>query len=144
MSPVEDEIRRLHEVFCELTDQQGFSLNFGRDRAWFDWMRCGWGEADLRLVIRWVRIGQGQGKRNPGALKFSNLIGDREKFEEDLMEARRELNARPRKPALVQTVQALPGGGERRVEVLRDQSVDAVDVSGAFAALREQLGGSKL
>jgi hypothetical protein len=133
------EIERLHGIFCELTGQEGFSLRFGRDRVWWDWMRCGWGEEELRLVVRYLRRGIADGRRNPGALKFSNLIGQPDRFEEDLAEARRVLGARKPKPQYIPATQSLPGGGERSIVVPRDSEEDCVDVSTAFAELRKAL-----
>lgn len=129
--------RELHELFCEITGQQGLSLRFDRMRTWHEWMSCGWTDDDLRVVVRYLRRGIAEGRRNPGALKFRNLIGQPDLFEEELVEARRELRVRQPRPSTVERKQSLPGGGDRIVEVPRDDP--PVDVSQVFSALREQL-----
>lgn len=84
-----EEIHALHKVFVELTgrdiplDLQGY-----REHQWWDWGQQGYTEADLRLVVDYVRRGIREGKRNVGALKFVNMIGDPLRFGEDLAEAK--------------------------------------------------------
>ena len=89
------EIAALHQLYCQLTSQAGMPCRFDRVRQWHDWMQCGWGEKDLRIVVRYLRSMINERKRNEGALKFSNLIAQVDRFEEDLYEARRVLNIRP-------------------------------------------------
>lgn len=135
----EERARALHAVFCEITGQQGLSLRFDRMRVWHEWMQCGWGEEELRLVVRYLRRGISEGRRNNGALKFSNLIGQPDRFEEDLLEARRVMRIRPPRPATVESKQALPGGGERIIEVPPEDA--PVDVARVFATLRKEIMG---
>lgn len=130
------DVEAMHGLYCELTGQQGFGLRFGRDRVWWEWMQNGWGEDELRLVVRYLRKGIAEGKRNQGALKFSNLIGQPDRFEEDLLEARRVLNARPRKPATIVTTQRTGDGALRMVEVPRPTDNDVVDIRAAMDAMR--------
>lgn len=132
-------VESLHALYCELTAQQGFSLRFGRDRVWWDWLQYGWGEDELRLVVRYLRKGIAEGKRNQGALKFSNLIGQPDRFEEDLLEARRVLNARPRKPSTIVTTQRTGDGALRMVEVPRPTDDDLVDIRDAMRAMRDAI-----
>jgi hypothetical protein len=129
------EVEKLHSVFCEITGQQGLSLRFDRLRGWHEWIQCGWGEEDLRLVVRYLRRAIAEDKRNPGALKWSNLIGQPDRFEEDLYEARRVLR-KPR-PETVQRPQPLPGGGARLVESAPPD--EPVDVGAFFTDLRKRL-----
>jgi len=129
-----NDIDALHGLYCELTDQQGLGLRFDRMRMWHDWARCGWGQEELRLVVRYLLIGIEQGKRNNGCLKFSNLVGQVDKFEEDLFEARRVLKARKPKPALVERVQQV-GSAQRIVEVPPEE-LPPMDVGKFFEDLR--------
>lgn len=140
-SETEARVQELHGLFCDLTDQHGLSLRWDRARMWHEWMRCGWSDDDLRVVVRYIRRGIADGRRNPGALKFRNLIGQPDLFEEELLEARRVLRIRQPRPPTVECKQALPGGGERIIEVPRDDP--PVDVAQVFSALREQLSRNK-
>ena len=132
-----EEINRLHALYCELTEQEGMGLRFDRLRMWHDWTKCGWGAEDLRMVVRYLNLGINQGKRNQGSLKFSNLIGQLDRFEEDLFEARRVLRTRKPKPALVERVQQV-GTAQRIVEVPPEE-VPPMDVGKFFADLRRGL-----
>lgn len=82
------EIESLHRVYGEVTGQP-INLTMDRDRTWFEWMARKFTEVDLRMVVRHLKVGINQGKRNDGALKFSNLIGNPDLFEEDLAACRK-------------------------------------------------------
>lgn len=95
------EIRRLHAAYVRLTglavslDLQGY-----REMVWFQWMRLGFTEADLVCVVRYVKgfIQRGDRGWNLGTLKFNSLIGQPDKFEELLAEARVRGKSENRKP----------------------------------------------
>lgn len=92
-----EEIQQLHELYRELTGLV-IRLDMARERDWFEWRKRGFGKAELALVVRHIKAGIRTGKRYPGALKFSNLIGMPDRFEEDLAQARaegRKVAARP-------------------------------------------------
>jgi hypothetical protein len=76
-------IEQLHALYVALSGQD-IPLNMDRERVWFDWVKAGFSADDLRIVVRGIRNGIKEGKRNHGALKFSNLIGMADHFEEDL------------------------------------------------------------
>lgn len=80
-------MKALHERYVALTGMV-VRLDMQREGMWFEWMRRGWGVEDLELVVAQVRRGIREGKRNVGALKFSNLVGQVDYFEEDLALAR--------------------------------------------------------
>ena len=82
-----DHIQRLHGLYCSLT---GFTLRLDmlRESTWFEWLRRGFTADDLQTMIRHLRREIRDGRRNPGALKFSNLIGQPDSFEEDLAAVR--------------------------------------------------------
>ena len=91
----DDQIKALHAMFCDLTDAS-LTLNLYRMDIWRLWARRGLGEEDLKLVVTHLRRGIRDGKRNLGALRFSNLIERPDLFEEEVSQARAELrNARP-------------------------------------------------
>ena len=84
-------ITDLHAHYCA---KSGFDmiLNDCRRRLWWDW--CGfsswtWTRDDLGRVISYLVSQIKIDKRNDGALKFTNLIGQPDKFEEDLALAKK-------------------------------------------------------
>jgi len=112
MSSTRAQIEILHSEYVELTGHTIF-LNPGRERDWFEWLRYrqpAFTHGDLCLVIAHIKRGIRDTRRQPAALKFSNLIGMPDRFEEDLAEAR--ALSRP-KPAAEKTVKT--GATERRV-----------------------------
>lgn len=137
MTTTESEIAALHEAYCHLTGQEGLPLRFDRQRQWYDWCRCGFTLDDLKLVVRYLKKGIADRSRNQGALKFSNLIVQVDRFEEDLFEARRVLKVRPKPPEFVTQEQQI-GDVRRMVEVPAPDRT--VDVRGVFAKLARDLG----
>lgn len=90
-------IEDLHTLYGQLTGLI-IPLDMQRESMWFEWQRRGHGAPELREVVAHLRRGIREQKRNPGALKFRNLIGMPDYFEEDLAEARasrRAYQARP-------------------------------------------------
>ncbi len=87
-------IKALHASYEARTTYK-IMLNMVRDRQWYEWCQYSewtWTDKELAIVIAYLRAKANKGERNDGALKFSNLIGDPVKFEEDLnlaQEARR-------------------------------------------------------
>jgi len=79
----------LHRLYVGLTGLQ-VSLNMAREvdwGRWLQWRKPPFTADDLRAVVAHIRRGIRDGARNPGALKFRNLIGMPDYFEEDLAEA---------------------------------------------------------
>lgn len=96
-----DQITGLHDVYTRETGL-GLFLTPARERAWFDWLKFKFTEEDLKLVIAHIKRGIREQRRQPGALKFRNLIEMPDYFEEDLAEARakgREHGARSKEQA---------------------------------------------
>ena len=90
-------IERLHALYIQLTGLS-IPLDMQRETMWFEWQRRGHGEQELRDVVAHLRRGIREQRRNMGSLKFRNLIGQPDYFEEDLAEARaarRAFQARP-------------------------------------------------
>ena len=79
-------IKKLHQLYVDLTGLR-LSLDSAREHTWWDWLQRGLTEDDLRRVVRMIRAGIKDGSRNPGALKFHNLIGQPDYFEEDAAQA---------------------------------------------------------
>lgn len=95
------EIEAFHELYQKLTGYSEIALDMARERQWFEWLQYGithqnpFTHDDFKLVVKLIREGianaksnQGAYKRNQGALKFDNLIGDPGRFEQDLAQAR--------------------------------------------------------
>jgi hypothetical protein len=107
------EIEILHDLYVKLTGQD-VRLDMARQRQWFDWIRQGFNQEDLRLVVRHIKRGIGEHQRNQGALKFANLIGMPDRFEEDLAQARavygkrRSVDTKPAMP-----MKRIPAPGEK-------------------------------
>lgn len=77
------------------------ALNMMRERQWVEWLvwsNYTWTADDLARVIGYLRRKIAKGERNDGALKFGNLIGQPDHFEEDLNLAREEAAKSPFKP----------------------------------------------
>lgn len=80
-------IQGLHALYVQLT---GFEirLDAGRENDWFLWLKFGFSEDDLKVMVYHLRKGIQAGTRQLAALKFRNLIGQPDYFEEDLAEAK--------------------------------------------------------
>lgn len=102
---VDAHVKALHAAYEART---GFTivLNYQRLTMWYSWCEWSgwtWGEADLARVIAYLRAKIQVNERREGALKFFNLIGHPDTFEEDLQLAKEAAKAsqvyRPRKPS---------------------------------------------
>ncbi len=136
MTITESEIQALHEAYCKLTEQIGLPLRFDRQRMWYDWCMAGFTLDDLKTVIRYIKRGLNDRRRNQGALKFSNLIAQPDKFEEDFFEARRVLGIRKPRPTYIQVEQRI-GDIRRQVEIPAPDST--VNVGALFQKIRKEL-----
>ena len=79
-------IRSLHASYESRT---GYSIRYNdhRQRQWWEWCEWSsweWTDRELAIVIGYLRSKIAKGDRNEGALKFENLIGSPDRFEEDL------------------------------------------------------------
>lgn len=139
MNNIANQVQRLHTIFCEATGTS-YTLHYERQRAWVAWMHRGWGEADIKLVVRYLKKAIRENRRNQGALKFRNLISHDpdilDNFEEDLNEARRVLNVRPPRPAFIE-VEQRHGDIRQLVEVHAPEEM--VDCREVFADIRRSL-----
>lgn len=139
MSAHETTVKDLHAAYCEATGLS-LPLRFGIDRAWSDWLGAGNSKADLLLVIRYLKRGIARGERNEGCLRFRNLIGQLDAFDEELAMARKAFNLRPPQPETKQAVQKT-GDVNRIVEVPNSQEpqrLDSVSLVAAFKASLER------
>lgn len=91
------QIQAYADTYNQIT---GFELRHGvfdhRETAWLAFIRTGFTVEDLAFVLRWLQTKIQAGTRNPGCLKFSNLIMRPDAFEEELALAKAEKrNMRP-------------------------------------------------
>lgn len=133
---VPPQIAAMHKEYERLTGGP-LTLNWTRLDAWRIFLKFRtppFTAQDLRTVVDYIRKGIKSGKRNPGALKFSNLIQSVDFFEEDLALAVQE--KRPRRPS---TKSITEGGFQKIVE---DHGTDCavVSVDDVIAAMRRAAG----
>lgn len=86
MTNIRPKLEALHAAYQSRT---GYTIrwNLHRERQWLDWSAWSahtWDETELARVISYLRAKISKGERNEGALKFDNLIGSPDRFEEDL------------------------------------------------------------
>ena len=89
-------VRELHGLYCRWTAQP-LSLRFDRERLWYEFLRAGFGAADLKQVVRYLQKEIRAQRRNVGALKLSNLL-QLDRFEEDLHISRVRLKPLAQRP----------------------------------------------
>ncbi len=132
-------IMHIHAVFCAAT---GVELRIGigeytRESAWFRYLQAGFTEDDLMTVVKYLKSEIKLGRRNPGALKFSNMIERLESFEEDrgLAKAMQRNSVKPITPK-ESVIRAMP--------TVRQGSpvepMNAKPVGAYIAALRQAVG----
>lgn len=91
---VEDsKIESLHSLYNDLTfgtTRTRVMLTLMRMDAWRSWVRRGWDEDDLRLVLSSLLGAIRCGRRTASCLRFSRLVawGGNEEFEEHLQQFR--------------------------------------------------------
>lgn len=64
---------------------------------WEAWTCRGWGLADLELVINYIKQKIQRHERKPESLKFSYIVCDLDRFEDDLCEAKAARGLRDKK-----------------------------------------------
>lgn len=84
-----DPIAHVKTLHAEYQARTGYTIIFNmyRERQWSEWCRWAdwtWTPRELAIVISYLREKINKGERNDGALKFDQLIGLPQKFEEDL------------------------------------------------------------
>lgn len=127
-------VKALHAAY-EARTGYTITLNMMRERQWVEWLKWAdyaWTETELARVIGYLRRKIAKGDRNDGALKFGNLIGQPDHFEEDLALAVEEAAKSPFKPRRSE------GGGQRSEPPAEEAS--PLDPADAAARWREQFG----
>jgi len=81
-----EKIESIHALYWKLTSQF-LKLDMNREHTWQMFLKR-FTEDDLRLVIAHLKKGIDDGERRIGCLRFSNLIEQTDRFEEELAMAR--------------------------------------------------------
>ena len=90
-------VKDLHATYVARSGYE-IALNMQRENGWREWCQFGdwkWTVEDLARVIVYLQAQIREAKRNTGALRFSNLIGQPDKFEEDLQLALNHTDEKP-------------------------------------------------
>jgi hypothetical protein len=82
----------LHAFYCRQLREQ-LLLRDNWRRLWLEYLRAGFDLDQLTLTLRYLLREVHAGRRNPGALKLTNLL-QIDRFEEDLLLARMEQRQR--------------------------------------------------
>lgn len=82
-----------HRLYCVLTGRE-MPLTMPMIYQWQAWKAHGWSETDLRLVVSHIKALIQAKRRFPESLRFYNVIGNCDMFQEHLSEAR-ALSRRP-------------------------------------------------
>jgi hypothetical protein len=92
---IEPQVTALNAAFCRFTGNR-CTLSYARKLSWTQFIERGFTEADLELVIRWLKaqIARGEGGFSPLSLQFGALLGDVDKFEDRLNVARQSRHSR--------------------------------------------------
>ena len=127
-------IEELHRCFVNLSGMD-VPLNSWRTFQWEAWLAAGFTVADLMLVLAYLKTKIKFKERRIESLKFSNLIGNRDRWEEDLALARAEQNIaakskRPR-PQWTRAASLTPAGA--------DTAIRAGDKAGSILDLVAQM-----
>lgn len=124
----------LHAVYCAIT-KRDFRLTMREHFAWNVWKAYGLTEADLRLVVAHVNNLIAKGRRFPESLRFHNLIGNVDRFREDLAEAR----ALARVPKVDKGKASVLAATGRSAEAPQPQSKSAEAIMRGNAELKKLL-----
>ena len=142
-SPKEAEISRCSLAYQKLSglklDHRGVFDH--RSRSWFEWLQAGYTVHDLETVILHLKRGIRDGKRNPGCLRFSNLIERPDLFGEELELAKAEI--RNRKPEPSPKAQVQQQWSPTVAEPVRDNARHVSEFLKGIEAMRAAVNQTK-
>ena len=126
-------VRSLHSLY-ERNSRRNVTLDMQKIAAWNSWRSMGWTEKDLLLVIDYLKVKIGMGRKWESCLQFKNLIGNTSNFEEELAEAR----AMARVPRTGERERVLRATGrEERKEKPARSAGDVIAGANAFVEFKE-------
>lgn len=131
MPPTTDQTKSLHAQYNSIT---GISLPYTMrcHYAWELWLAAGYTSKDLDMVVAYIKSRIKAGKRERESLKLSLLIGDTERFAEDLSMAKawsRTPKVDPNKAAMLRAT--------GRNEVVKDNVKTPAQVLAGMKALED-------
>ncbi len=85
---IHEDHSQIHLLYCHLTNRST-RLDTGVHMRWNLWKSKGWTEADLALVVAFIKGRMRTGRRYVESLRLNNLI-DPSRFEDDLQDAKAE------------------------------------------------------
>lgn len=92
-------VYQMHSAYCQAVDFK-LTLTLERQRELEALIARGVTLDDFKLVLRSLNLRIAKGERNPGALRWSNLIWSTDRFEEELQQAKAAQRNTPPKPTI--------------------------------------------
>lgn len=83
-------VQAFHTAYVESTGIE-LSLRYEREMVWAAFIKEGFTVDDVRLVGEWLRSKVRREERNPGCLKFINMISRFDDFEQELALCKAEM-----------------------------------------------------
>lgn len=114
-----DRIEAFHRAYCLATGQEIRLEGFDRERVWYEFLAAGFTIEDVALVGRFLVRAVEKGERNPGCLRFRNLIGQPDAFEEELQLVR----------AAMRNFKAPPSEKEKTIRAFRPETSEPVPMT---------------
>lgn len=140
------QIAQLHSLYCQYSGRQvRLDCSGAGESLWYAWLKMGFTVEDLKTVIDYLRSGISKGTRNPGCLKFRNLIGDPLAFGDELAEAKAVLrNAIKPKTGRESVLEATgrPAAPKTTVQT-PEQILAGMKAKAEFSALGKALGNGR-
>lgn len=101
-----EEIEQIHRAYCLATGQD-IKLAYDREHVWYQFLQAGFTISDVQLVGNFLRRAVEKGDRNPGCLRFRNMIEPINLFEEELQLCKAAMrNFKPPRTEKDKTIQA--------------------------------------
>ena len=114
-----DRIEQFHAAYCAATGQEIRLDAFDRERVWYEFLAFGFSIEDVGLVGRFLVRAVEKGDRNPGCLRFKNLIERPDMFEEELQLVR----------AAMRNFKAPPSEKEKTIRAFRPVTSEPVPMT---------------
>ena len=99
------DIPAMHAAYCQAARIQ-LPLDPAREISWYEVWRRGIRASDVTLLVNHLHAEIRAQRRNPGALKFRNFVGNADYLEEDLAELRARARVPKPNPARAAVLQA--------------------------------------
>jgi hypothetical protein len=137
----EQQIQSLHAAYVRLTGLP-LPLNMSRRFVWLAWMARGFTEQDLATLVSHYRKTVDKEPIRMRMLRFDRFIGDTQRFEEDLAEAKAMTRTRP--PALQQihtgdTTRLVPNPGTQDTSRKARDVVKGIDPTSRWTTTPQTL-----